>query len=208
MIVQLKRKFVRLAFPLRSAAVGALVDSYDELKELNGLMGLTSPPSDNVRAYVDRPFLFPWPSRFSDGRYGVLYGADSFQTAVRETAHHLQRLYADGDAPAMETRRVRLALQLRGRADDIRRAVDARVPREVYDPDDYRASQRFGTNARERVDAIHYDSVRNRDGGHCAAAFATDVVKNAEIIGLAGLVWDGAHFVESFTIEPLPPASL
>jgi RES domain len=203
MVVDLNGRFVRLAFPLQSIAIRHLVDSVEEFEAIQQLLRLTSPPIDGARAYVERPFLFPWPSRFSDGTYGVLYSANSFQTAVRETAHYLQRFYADGKAPAMETRRVRLRLQLRGRAEDVRYAVDRHVPREIYDANDYFVSQRFGDAARQRVDAIHYDSVRNRKGGHCAAAFRAKVVKKAEIAGVAGLVWDGTRFVESFTIEPL-----
>lgn len=193
---------MRLAFPLRSSAAATLVDSADEVAQLDELLSFTSAPAQ-LQNYVDRPFLFPWPSRFSDGSYGVLYSAESFQTAVREAAHHLQRLYADGNAPPMETRRVRLRLRLRSRAEDIRRAIEPRVSREIYDPNDYAASQRFGAATRDRAEAIHYDSVRNPDGGHCAAAFTPRVVKKVETVGLAGFVWDGTNFIDTFAIEPL-----
>jgi RES domain len=202
-VVALDGRFLRLAFPLRSAATRTLVDSHSEFAELDELLQLTGAPADDVQAFVDRPFVSPWPSRFSDGSYGVLYSADSFQTAVRESAYHLRRLYKDGNPPAMATRRVRLQLQLRCRAEDVRRAVDSRVPKSIYDANDYAASQRFGAAARERVHAIHYDSVRNPNGGHCAAAFRRDAVARAKVVGFAGLTWDGNRFVEAFTIEPI-----
>jgi hypothetical protein len=203
MLRDLNERLVRLAFPLRSAALDALVDTEAERHALRALQSLTAPPADTARAYIERPFVFPGVSRFSDGTYGVLYAANSLITALRESAYHLARIYTDGNAPPMETRRTRLSMRMRGRAEDIRRSVDATVAPEVYDPRDYTVSQQFGAKARAKVQAIHFDSVRNAHGGRCVGAFTPSIVHGARITGQTTLVWDGERFSEEHVITPL-----
>lgn len=43
---------------------------------------------------VMAPFLDPWSSRFSPGKYGVLYTADSLEVAAREHGCHAGRILA------------------------------------------------------------------------------------------------------------------
>jgi hypothetical protein len=142
-------------------------------------------------------------SRFSDGSYGVLYVANSLITAVRESAYHLARFFADGNAPESQTRRVRLEMHVRGEVTDIRRSVRARINAAIYDPDDYRMSQEYGRKIRARSHALHYDSVRNRHGGRCVGAFIPEVVTHSAIVGEVGLVWNGQRFAEAHEIVPL-----
>lgn len=40
---------------------------------------------------IEYPFEHPGNSRFSEGRFGVWYGADSLETSIRETAWHWRR---------------------------------------------------------------------------------------------------------------------
>ncbi|MEO6913535.1 MAG: RES family NAD+ phosphorylase [Candidatus Baltobacteraceae bacterium] len=136
-------RLVRLAFPLRSLELDTLVERH-ELNALEGLRSITTPLAEkSVNAYVPRPFAFPSQSRFSDGTFGVLYAGNSLATAVRETGHHLTRIYADGNAPPMETRRVRLALYMRGSAIvDIRHATDPAIAPAIDSPETYSAIQR------------------------------------------------------------------
>lgn len=195
--------FTRLAYPLQTPALLALSENAQEQRQILALLQLTGPVSADALAYVRRPFEFPTVSRFSNGSYGVLYAANSLITAVRESAYHLARFFSDGNAPATQTRRTRLEMHVRGRVADIRRSVRPRLNAAIYDPDDYRAAQDYGRKVRTRSHALHYDSVRNRHGGHCVGAFVPDMVVSAAIVGEVGLVWNGQRFVEAHEIVPL-----
>ena len=207
MIVTLNAPFIRLAYPLRSTAVESLADNPDELKALTGLIGRARGTSsdETIKGYIMRPFEFPNPSRFSDGSYGILYAANSITTAVRETAHHLARIFAGGNAPKQDTRKKKLAIDVAGSVHDIRVTIDKDVPTEIYDPDDYRAAQSFGRDQRKKsIPGLHFDSVRNRNGGHCVGAFTPALVRHATIAGDVALVWDGKRFIEEHDISPIP----
>lgn len=195
--------FTRLAYPLQSPALLALSETAEEHRQILALLQLTGPVSADADSYVRRPFEFPTVSRFSDGSYGVLYAANSLITAVRESAHHLARFFADGNAPETQTRRTRLEMHVRSRITDIRRSVRPRLNSAIYDPDDYSVAQDYGRKVRARTHALHYDSVRNRHGGHCVGAFVPEVVAGAAIVGEVGLVWNGQRFVEAHEIVPL-----
>ncbi len=205
MIAAVDGRFSRLAYPPRSSALASLADTAEDRDALAVLaaMSIGTLPGDNLRAYIMRPFVRPVVSRFSDGSYGVLYVANSLATAVRESAYHLSRFFSDGNAPAQDTRRAHLSLHLRATVDDIRGRTDANVPAAIHDPTDYRDAQRFGAARRTVTDGVHYDSVRNRQGGHCIAAFAPQVVTHAHLIGEISLVWDGRRFIEEHEIRPL-----
>ncbi len=194
--------FTRLAYPLQTPALLALSETPDK-RQILALLQLTGPVSAGADAYVELPFQFPTVSRFSDGSYGVLYAANSLITAVRESAHHLARFFADGNAPESQTRRTRLEMHVRGRVTDIRRGVRPQLDAAIYDPDDYRVAQKYGRKARARTHALHYDSVRNRHGGHCVGAFKPETIVGAAIAGEVGLVWNGQRFVEAHEIVPL-----
>lgn len=195
--------FTRLAYPQQTPALRDLSATPEEGRQILALLRLTGAVSDDADAYVHRPFALPAVSRFSDGSYGVLYVANSLITAVRESAYHLARFFADGSAPETQTRRTRLEMQVYSRVTDVRRSVRPRVSAAIYDPDDYRAAQEYGRKMRARSHALHYDSVRNRHGGHCVGAFVPDVVKRAAVVGEIALVWNGQRFVEAHEITPL-----
>lgn len=195
--------FTRLAYPLQTPALLALSETPEERREVLALLELTGPVAADADAYVHRPLDFPGLSRFSDGSYGVLYAANSLITAVRESAYHLARFFVDGHAPETQTRRTRLEMHVRSRVTDIRRSVRPRVNEALYDPDDYGAAQNYGRKIRRKTQALHYDSVRNRHGGHCIGAFVPGVVASAAIVGEVGLVWNGQRFVEAHEIVPL-----
>lgn len=195
--------FTRLAYPLQTPALLALGGTPEAQRQILSLLQLTGPVSADADAYVRLPFRFPTVSRFSDGSYGVLYAANSLITAVRESAYHLARFFADGNAPESQTRRTRLEMHVRSRVTDIRRSVRPRLNAAIYDPDDYRVAQNYGRKARRRSRALHYDSVRNRHGGHCVGAFVPEAIVDAAIAGEVGLVWNGQRFVEAHEIVPL-----
>ncbi len=112
------------------------------------------------------------PSRFSDGRYGVLYVAKTFETAVLETMHHHGRFMAATAQPRGWTSQFReIVLDLDASLHDLR-SLDRTDP--VLDPNDYAAGQTLGSSLRALgSDGIVYPSVR-QPGGECAGLFYPD----------------------------------
>ena len=114
------------------------------------------------------------PSRFSDGRYGVLYVAKTFETAVLETMHHHGRFMAATEqAPGWTSQFREIVLDVDASLHDLR-SLDRTDP--VLDPNDYAASQTLGSSLRALgSDGIVYPSVR-QPGGECAGLFYPDRV--------------------------------
>lgn len=97
-------------------------------------------------------FAHPNASRFSDGTWGVWYGAATLRTAVYETAYHWHRRFirAPMDLPADEAVTVeRRVFRVRCRAAllDLRPALKDHP--ELADPGDWAPAQAFGRRVRE-----------------------------------------------------------
>ncbi|MET0595523.1 MAG: RES family NAD+ phosphorylase [Polyangiaceae bacterium] len=109
-----------------------------------------------------------WPSRFSDGSYGVYYAARGLETAVYETAYHFGRFLAATSEPRGTEIELRVLVSKRVE----QRFHDVRVGHaDLHRPDDYRPSQAFGAKLRAaESNGIVYRSVRH-DGGTCLAVF-------------------------------------
>lgn len=127
-------------------------------------------PEHRVRSTaVMAPFvhLNPLGSRFSDGSYGIYYAARNFETALRETVHHLEKRFRAGRAvPDHMDQRVYVGA-IRGEFLDL--SSNEVVATDLLDPDDYGLSQAFGAQARaEGHDGILFESVRHP--GHNALA--------------------------------------
>ena len=79
---------------------------------------------DATASYLMAPFTHispDRPSRFSDGHYGVLYVAKSFETAVLETMHHHGRFMAATAQPPGWTSQFReIVLDLDASLHDLR----------------------------------------------------------------------------------------
>ena len=139
------------------------------------------PPSRRVggpgASYLMAPFTHTSPdrpSRFSDGRLGVLYVAHDFETAVHETIHHHARfMAATAQAPGWTSQCRQLVLEVTADLHDLRNA-DAPG---CLDPDDYRAAQAFGDAVRATGgDGVVYPSVRG--DGTCVGLFYPDLARN------------------------------
>ena len=117
------------------------------------------------------------PSRFSDGRHGVLYAARHFETALMETIHHHQRFMAATREPPGWTSQFReLAIDVRAALHDLRKGKSAHDA--ALDPEDYRSGQALGAALRSGgSNGVVYPSVRHR-GGQCAALFYPDLARN------------------------------
>lgn len=107
-----------------------------------------------------------FPSRFSDGSYGVYYAARRLDTSVCETAFHLGRFLTATQEP--------LGTEL-----ELRVLVSARVAQRFHDvrtghpelhlPDDYAPSQAFAKSLRQGgSNGLVYNSVRHA-GAPCLA---------------------------------------
>lgn len=116
------------------------------------------------RPIIDRPFQeadwiaaigFPFAhwsaSRYSDGGFGVWYGADSIQCAVRETVWHWKRgLLADAgfDCAGVAQHRRVFAVRLATMLIDMRSLVGEHP--ELVDPHSYAATQPLGALLRRQ----------------------------------------------------------
>jgi hypothetical protein len=127
-------------------------------------------------SWVMGPFTHVgWPSRFSDGSYGVYYTARSRDCAVAETAYHTGRFLAATREPPCELDMRVLVAGVDAVLHDLRGA--ARRFARVYDPDDYSAGQTLGGALRAAgSNGIVYRSVRLASSA-CAAAFRPRVVR-------------------------------
>ena len=122
------------------------------------------------------------PSRFSDGRFGILYAANRFDVALLETVHHHGRFMSRTPQPAGWTSQFReIVLDVAGRLHDLRGGGGgggSAAHAVALDPDDYREAQALGLSLRAAAaEGIVYPSVRCA-GGECAGMFFPDLAKN------------------------------
>lgn len=113
-------------------------------------------------------------SRFSDGRYGVLYVGDRFEVALMETIHHHSRFMKATNEPAGWTSQFReIVLDVKGQLHDLRGENPAFAP--ALHSEDYATSQQLGGSLRAAgSDGLVYPSVRYPPG-QCAALFYPDL---------------------------------
>jgi hypothetical protein len=131
------------------------------------------------------------PSRFSNGSYGLLYVAKTFETALFETMHHHASFMAATAQPPGWTSQFReIVLDVDASLHDIR-TLDFLDP--VLDPNDYAVSQALGADLRALgSDGIVYPSVRQR-GGECAGLFYPDRVSLPTQGRHLDYHWDGTR---------------
>ena len=121
-------------------------------------------------SYATAPFTHvnPAGSRFSDGSYGVLYLADSMETALAEVRHHQEQYWSNVEGLNFERfvfRGVSCQFNEAGLLD----ATSVPMSEPIYDADDYTHSRQFGRLVRQGgFPGLRYHSVRN-PGQHCWA---------------------------------------
>lgn len=204
---------------MKRRVLAKLVDTPEEVEALEALDGLTNDrlrhergelsillPEDRAceaakNVFVMKAFSTRSPSRFCDGSYGVYYAAETLDTAIAEAKHHAEKFMRDTAQPPMELQKRALTAALDGKLHDIRGM--ARKLADVYDPDDYAASQAL---ARRLVDSrsygLAYDSVRDK-GGRCVAVFRPPVLSGCAPKRDLIFEWDGTavarvRFVEDY----------
>jgi hypothetical protein len=147
------------------------IDVFDDIADPADWPRLLEAPQNNNQISRDRP------SRFSDGRYGVLYAARAFETALMETVHHHARFMARTDEPPGWTSQFReILLDVAAVLHDLRKDDAAFAPALL--PDDYAASQQLGATLRAGgSDGIAYPSQRHATG-ECVGLFYPDRARN------------------------------
>jgi hypothetical protein len=128
--------------------------------------------------YLMAPFVHATPdrpSRFSAGRYGVLYAGDRFEVGLFETIHHHQVfMAATGERPGWTSQFREIVMDIEARLADLRTGL---MP-EVLDPVDYAAAQALGAVLHAAAsDGIVYPSVRAPQGD-CVGLFYPDLAGN------------------------------
>lgn len=109
------------------------------------------------------------PSRFTAGKYGVYYAADTLHTALKETVFHRELfLQSTGEPNIVLTMRVLLNKVTKPMVNIFDREFAS-----LLHPDSYSESQIFAADLRAKGHwGIHYPSVRDPEG-ECVAAFRT-----------------------------------
>lgn len=135
------------------------------------------PPEERVSgpgaSWLMAPFTHVgWPSRFSDGTFGVYYAARQLLTAVYEKGHHIGRFYRATREPLGTTMELRaLVAKVDARFHDIRGGHPG-----CHRPEDYGPSQALAKRLRSvGSNGVAFDSVRH-PGGACLAAFRPKAV--------------------------------
>ncbi|VVN39472.1 hypothetical protein PS662_05369 [Pseudomonas fluorescens] len=143
-------------------------------------------------SYATAPFTHvnPAGSRFSDGSFGVLYLADTMETALAEVRHH-QSLYWS-NVPSLNYER----FVFRGLActfvdGGMKDATSIAMTDPVYDPDDYTEARRLGKSVKNTgCPGLRYNSVR-MSGSHCWALMTPKPVVSVIQAAHYEMVWNG-----------------
>ncbi len=112
------------------------------------------------------------PSRFSDGSFGVLYIAKTFDVALIETIyHHARFMAATAQKPGWTSQFREIVLDVDSHLHDIRKLA---IGAGVLSADDYTDGQALGaTLLAAGLNGVAYPSVR-QPGGECVGLFYPD----------------------------------
>jgi hypothetical protein len=152
---------------------------------------------------VMAPFthLSPQGTRFTDGRFGAYYGAESLDTSIAETRFHRENFLRATAQPPIE-------LEMRCYLADVAcvlhdlRGRRAELP-QVYDPSSYAVSQAVGRQLRASgSNGVAFDSVR-REGGECVAVFRPRLVQNVRQSVHLRYAWDGTAISQVYEIRAM-----
>jgi len=143
-------------------------------------------------SYATAPFTHvnPAGSRFSDGSFGVLYLADTLETALAEVKHH-QSLYWSNVPSLNYERFVFRGLSCSFVEAGMKDATALSMTDPVYDPDDYTHSRRLGKSVKEAgCPGLRYHSVRMH-GSDCWALMTPKPVLSVIQAAHYEMVWNG-----------------
>lgn len=140
-----------------------------------------TPLYDAIREAIDWPFEHPCRSRYSDGTFGVWYGARALETSIHETVHHFRRntlasaAAARSRAPIFQDRRVHL-VHCSAMLIDLRASCEREA--RLLDPNDYSFCQALGAQLRAASQpGVLTCSARHR-GGEVTGVFERAALSN------------------------------
>ncbi|MXO71818.1 RES domain-containing protein [Alteraurantiacibacter buctensis] len=144
-------------------------------------------------SYLMAPFTHvskDWPSRFTDGSYGVLYAGREFETALFETIHHHARFMArTKEAQGWTSQFREVILTVKAGLHDLR--IPELVAHPALAADSHAVSQSLGVALRAAgSDGVVYPSLRH-SGGECAALFYPDCASDPVQGRHLDYHWDG-----------------
>lgn len=126
--------------------------------------------------YATAPFTHVNPdgSRFSDGTFGMLYIADSIETAIAETKHHQEKAFQNIVGLHYDTIIMRgIAIRFSGKI------IDCTTNDKIHATNDYTASRLLGALLRKDGElGVYYKSVR-REGAVCWGLFSPKTIHSA-----------------------------
>ncbi len=143
-------------------------------------------------SYATAPFTHvnPEGSRFSDGSFGVLYLADTMDTAVAEVRHHQGRYWSNVRGLNYE-RFVFRGLSCSFSDAGVRDATVVPLTDPVSAPDDYTYSRQMGREAkRDGCPGLRYNSVRS-PGNVCWALMTPRPVTSIIQCAHYEMIWSG-----------------
>lgn len=191
----------------------------DELELVHAIESLTNdrlreevgelwrvPPEERVSGPGSSPVMAAFthigiPSRFTDGRYGVYYGARELKTAIAETRYHRERFLAATEEPDTE-------LTMRQYISSVALPMhDVRSNHTLHAPDDYLYPQQEAARLRRMGShGLLYNSVRD-PGGECVAALRPRAITIPVQGGHFRYVWSGfqQRIVSVLTVDEFRP---
>lgn len=200
--------FERVTAPDDLAAVHELESlTNDRLRDQLGEIRLVPPPERVAgpgAGYIMAAFTHPSPggARFNGPQLGAYYAARELETCIAETTYHRASFMRATRQGPMELDMRVLESELDARLHDIRGMRDSLS--DIYDPDDYGASQRFAAKLRaEGSDGIAYDSVR-REGGQCVAIFRPRRIRSCRESRHLTYVWNGSEITQVYEKKEYP----
>jgi hypothetical protein len=190
-------------------------ETKEELEQIAALEGLTNPriideigninlvPRDEwiggegTTAIMAAFTHVGYPSRFSNGSYGVYYAANSVETAIRETIFHRERFYqASNEAPCSISMREYITQVIQPLVE-----LNPLHHPECFnpEPDCYEVSQEIAFDLKTKKEwGIYYPSVRDK-GGKCVAIFRPKALKYPVLQGAHyKYLWDGSSIYDVY----------
>jgi len=170
---------------------GRFEEGTGELRLIPAHRRVTGPRAGHLMS----PFFYMSPdrgSRFSDGRFGVLYGGRTSHVALSETMYHHGRFMAATDQmPGWTSRFLEACLDIDATLHDLRDLGQSASS--FLDTGDYTSGQALGGELHASgSDGIAYPSVRHI-GGECAALFYPDLASNVRERRYLDYHWNGSR---------------
>lgn len=164
------------------AATMKLVDTLEQQHLLEQILEDSKPPLPQEARHLHwllfTPFRYPplpTGSRFrAPDEPGVFYGADERRTACAELGYWRWRFLMESELDALDPfQQTLFQVRLKGSGVDLREPPWSGQGKNWRDPVDYSHCQALARGAREQgVQIIRYASVRDPEGGGCAAVLS------------------------------------